>query len=130
MNFFKKVLEYTGWLIIHLVFGLVLAFIGIELVFSDVSIFSSFFEEDTGFLGSLQKFAILVMSLFGAVIAFLFFIPLHIHKINPKFKIKKNRFLFSVFTSFLLVITSGFFNLFFYYLDKKNIIDFSFLFVF
>ena len=129
MNYSKKILEYTGWLLIHLLFGLVLALIGIEFVFSDMSIFSSFSEEDTTFM-EFQKLAILIMSLFGAGIAFLFFLPLHIYQINPKFKIKKNRFLFSLFASFLLVITSGLLNLLFYFLDKKNIVDFSFLFVF
>ncbi|WP_025743547.1 hypothetical protein [Aquimarina pacifica] len=130
MNYFKKILEYIGWLMIHLLFGLILAFIGIEFVFSHISIFSSFFEEHIGVHRFFQELAILMISLFGAGIAFLFFIPLHIYQIKPKFKIKKNRFLSSVFTSFILVITSGLFNLFFYYLDKKNIVDFSFLFVF
>ena len=129
MNYFKKISEYTGWLLIHLLFGLVLALMAINFVFSDMSMFSGFFEEDTSFMG-FQKLAILIMSLFGAGIAFLFFLPLHIYQINPKFKIKKNRFLFSLFISFLLVITSGLFNLLFYYLDKKNIVDFSFIFVF
>ena len=110
-------IKKLSWLIIYLLFNTIIFFIEIYVLFkkdttsyssnSGFSLLDVFFNRSDSFFSILEGFAILgftYLSIGISIVAFIFFMPLQIYYIQPKYKHNNKKFLFSLLASFSVVI--------------------------
>jgi hypothetical protein len=113
----KKIFTKTIWLILYLTFNIVVFFIEINLFFkknntsysgnSGISLLDDFFALSHASFNVLGELAIVGFSFVAmgiALVAFLFFIPLQVYFLKPKYKTSKKKFLFSLLAAFCIVM--------------------------
>lgn len=118
MRILKQILVKIIWLIIYIIFNIGLFFIELSIFFKEKS---NTYDSNSGietldvlidvghfFLNALNSFAIFFHTCIDiciALVAFLFFIPVQLRYIKPKYeKGSKKKFLYSVLASLLILM--------------------------
>lgn len=113
----RKILKKLSWFILYLLFNAVLFFIEVSVLFTTNDGFTSGsgFESVDDVLEALNvvfnilEGMVMVFYLYTAIglaiVALLLFIPVQVYYINRKFKNHRKKFLYSLLTSFAVVMT-------------------------